>query len=151
MSSLEHPDLRVELERSIAAPAQSIWNLISTSEGMTSWLGSRTFEPWEGGRVLFDVQHDGQRWLMFGKVTEFAATRRLSFSWQEFDCGTLKVWPAPTIVSITLAEEGAATICRLSHTGFAALPNAAHEHSQYVSGWQSRDVLEKLEKLVLAG
>jgi uncharacterized protein YndB with AHSA1/START domain len=146
---MERAGLSVELERQIAASPAAIWAVIATTEGMASWLGSRTFEPWLEGRVLFDVTHDGQRWLMFGRVLELVAEQRIAFTWQEFDTSSLAVWPEPTLVTLSLHATGGATLCRISHSGFGALPDSAHQHAQYNDGWRSRDVLEKLEELVL--
>ncbi|MEZ5336795.1 MAG: SRPBCC domain-containing protein [bacterium] len=139
--------MAVELERMIKAPASRIWGIISSEDGMRSWLGPRTFEAQPGGRVLFDVTHDGTRWLMFGNVLELMPLQRIRFSWQEFDTGTLQAWPEPTVISISLTEQESGCMVRLSHSGFEKLPDAARELEGYVTGWTSRDVLAGLAAL----
>ena len=139
--------LEVRLEQHIPAPVKKVWRIVSTTEGMQQWLGPKTYEPEVGGRVLFDVRHDGTRWLMFGSVQELVEPTRISFTWQEFDTGTLNCWPAPTLVTISLAEQDGGCLVRLEHSGFDALPNAAAECASYQQGWTSRNVLELLAQL----
>ncbi|MCB1188280.1 SRPBCC domain-containing protein [bacterium] len=141
-------EMTVELERMVMAPASRVWSILSTEDGMKSWLGPKNFEAREGGRVLFDVTHDGTRWLMFGNVLELSENRRIRFSWQEFDTGTLLAWPHPTIVTVTLEEREGGCNIQLRHSGFEKLPNAAAELEGYVTGWTSRDVLAGLAALV---
>lgn len=140
--------MSVELERHVMAAPQKVWAVISTEEGMKRWLGPQNFEARLGGRVLFDVTHDGTRWLMFGEVLELVEDRQLSFSWQEFDTGTLQAWPQPTTVSVSLHEQAGGCLVKLRHSGFEKLPNAAEELQGYQTGWTSRDVLAGLATLV---
>ena len=142
--ALKGNGLEVRLERRIAASAGKVWQIISTTEGMNRWLGTRTFEAKAGGRVLLDVLHDGTRWLMFGCVRELVNMQRVSFSWQEFNTATLSCWPEPTLVTITIEEQGDGCLVQLVHSGFEALPDSIAEHEGYRQGWTSRDVLADL-------
>lgn len=144
MAAIKPGVLEVRLEQLIPAPVEKVWKIVSTTEGMQKWLGPKTWEPQVGGRVLFDVSHDGTRWLMFGSVQELAEHDRVSFTWQEFDTATLACWPAPTLVTLTLEARDGGCLVRLLHSGFDALPNAEAEHAGYQQGWTSRNVLELL-------
>jgi uncharacterized protein YndB with AHSA1/START domain len=139
--------LVVELEQQVRATPQKVWNILSSREGMQSWLGPVSWEPQTGGRVLFDVSHDGTRWLMFGEVLAMVENEALAFSWQEFDTGTLIAWPAATRICITITPQDSGCLVRLNHSGFEGLADPAGEHASYVEGWTSRDVMAKLARL----
>lgn len=139
--------LEVRLEKRIEAPASKVWKIVSCPEGMGRWLGTKTFEPKVGGRVLFDVLHDGTRWLMFGSVQEMSENRSISFTWQEFDTSTLKCWQVPTLVTLTIDEQDGGCTVRFVHSGFDALPEAKSERDDYEQGWIMRDVLSDLAEM----
>ena len=139
--------LVVELERHIKASPERIWSQISTKEGMQAWLGPVSWDARPGGRVLFDVTHDGTRWLMFGEILSMEEHSTLAFSWQEFDTGSLQAWPRPTRVCITIRAESGGCLVQLNHSGFEGLADPTGEHAAYVTGWTSRDVLAGLAEL----
>lgn len=137
----------VRLQRQINASLERVWSIVSGEQGLRDWLGPKTYEPKAGGRILFDVQHGETRWVMWGTVQSFEPARELSFTWQEFNTGTLQAWPAPTLVSIRLAAQDGGTLVTLEHSGFAALPNAAEEFRGYSEGWASLNDLEELARM----
>ena len=139
--------LAVQLEKQIRASAAKVWSVISTKAGMQSWLGPVSWDAQPGGRVLFDVTHDGTRWLMFGEILAMEENKELAFSWQEFDTGTLSAWLHPTRIRITLEEQAGGCLVQLRHSGFEKLADPAGEYASYVTGWTSRDVLSALAKL----
>jgi uncharacterized protein YndB with AHSA1/START domain len=139
------PDaLVVELTRKINAPPARVWEIVSSEAGLRDWLGPKTYEPREGGRILFDVLHNDQRWVMFGNVTAWKPGAQLAFTWQELDVNRLTCWPAPTLVSIDLAADGDGTMVSLSHRGFDKLPDAEEQFRSYKQGWESLNDLETL-------
>lgn len=146
METMKQP-LAVEMERRINARPEKVWTILSSKSGMQSWLGPVSWEAQPGGRVLFDVTHDGTRWLMFGEVLAMVENETLAFSWQEFDTGTLIAWPAPTRVCITIAPLDGGCLVSLNHSGFEGLVDPAGEHASYVTGWTSRDVMATLATL----
>jgi len=137
-------DLVVELTRKINAPPARVWDVVSSVDGLREWLGPKTYEPREGGRILFDVLHNDQRWVMFGNITAWQPSERLAFTWQEFDINKLACWPHPTVVSIDLTADGDGTMVSLSHRGFDKLPDAEEQYKGYRQGWESLNDLEKL-------
>lgn len=137
----------VRLQRLIRADAARVWDQVSSEAGLKAWLGPKTYEPQAGGRILFDVQHGETRWVMWGTVQTFEPCRELSFSWQEFNTGTLLAWPASTLVRISLLEQDGGTLVTLEHSGFEALPNADEEFKGYSEGWASLNDLETLAKM----
>ncbi len=137
----------VRLQRLIRASPERVWEQISSEAGLKAWLGPKTYEPKAGGRILFDVQHGETRWVMWGTVQRFEPGQELSFTWQEFNTGTLQAWPAATLVSVQLEQQEGGTLVTLEHSGFEALPNADEEFKGYSEGWASLNDLEELAKM----
>ncbi len=146
------PDtLVVELTRRINATPEHVWNTMSSVDGMRDWLGPKTYEPREGGRILFDVMHYDKRWVMFGNVTSWQPGVQLAFTWQEFDVAELTCWPVPTVVMIKLLADDDGTVVTLRHSGFDMLPDAEEQYKGYKEGWESLNDLEKLAEMCETG
>ncbi|WIY60689.1 SRPBCC family protein [Bacillus arachidis] len=123
------------------APIQKVWNVVSTSEGITSWFMPNDFEPKVGHE--FHVQSP------FGpspcKVLEIDEPYRLSFSWDTDG------W----IVSFILKDLGDKTEFTLIHGGWkqpdTILPKANEKSSviqdRMAGGWVAI-VNEKLKRVV---
>lgn len=143
-------ELVVRIERLIAAPPERIHAVLASFEGLRDWLGARVFEPHVGGRVLFDAEHEGQRWIMFGTVQRLNSSE-LAFTWCEVDTAARTVWPADTLVRVTLEPRDGGTLVALVHSGFEALPDAQEQFRGYEEGWASLNDLEKLARMCEAG
>ena len=139
--------LVVRLKREIRATPECVWEVIGTFEGLLKWLAVRTFEPRIGGRTLFDAEHEGKRWLMFGTVATFDAARELAFTWREVDTQKLTVWPADTLVRVVLTPQENGTLVELIHSGFEALSDAQEQYAGYSDGWASLNDLEELARM----
>lgn len=123
------------------APIQKVWNVVSTSEGITSWFMPNDFEPKVGHE--FHVQSP------FGpspcKVLEIDEPYHLSFSWDTDG------W----IVSFILKDLGDKTEFTLIHGGWkqpdTILPKANEKSSviqdRMAGGWVAI-VNEKLKRVV---
>lgn len=72
------PDVpyRFELELTVTATPEQVWDAIATAEGMSSWMMPTTLEPHVGGAVAFDMGPDA---TSHGKVTAFEPARRVAY------------------------------------------------------------------------
>ncbi|TYS89593.1 SRPBCC domain-containing protein [Rossellomorea aquimaris] len=123
------------------APIQKVWDAVSTSDGISSWLMPNDFEP--------EVGHEFHIQSPFGpspcKVLELDPPHKLSFSWDTDG------W----VVSFLLKEVGDQTEFTLIHGGWKhddAVVSKAHEKSSVIrdrmaNGWVGI-VGEKLRKVV---
>jgi uncharacterized protein YndB with AHSA1/START domain len=123
------------------APIQKVWDAVSTSDGISSWLMPNDFEP--------EVGHEFHIQSPFGpspcKVLELDPPHMLSFSWDTDG------W----VVSFLLKEAGDQTEFTLIHGGWKhddAVVSKAHEKSSVIrdrmaNGWVGI-VDEKLRKVV---
>ena len=114
-------------EVAIAAPAEVVWRLLTTGDGLVRWVGpDARADPVPGG---------GLRWVhpngatVVGEFLELVPHRRLVFTygWQD---GRMGVPPGSTTVEIDLSEHGGVTTLRLTHRGLP--PAAVDDHER---GW----------------
>ena len=119
----------VEREIRIEAPRERVFELLASREGLALWVPVRLFEPRAGGKIEFQfVKPDsGDQSITFGEVTAYDPPSRIAFTW-DFKADPLD---ARTEVSIDLKAEGAATLVRLTHTGFVD----EEECSKHDEGW----------------
>ncbi|MQA89202.1 MAG: SRPBCC domain-containing protein [Gemmatimonas sp.] len=141
--------LELELERSLRAPRQRVWQALTQGEEIGRWYGpSDDFRvdvvEWDcrpGGsyRVAMHAP-DGNTHTCFGTFREVEAPRRLSYTWS---------WegqpPMDTLVTFELAEDGEMTKLRFSHTGFPSVESREH----HKTGWTGN--LDRLARLVTEG
>ena len=114
-------------EVTIAAPAEAVWELLTTAEGLVRWVGPEALaEPVPGGAL---------RWMhpngatVVGRFVELEPHRRLVFTYGWED-GRMGVPPSSTRVEIELTEDAGVTTLRLEHHGLP--PEAVEPHEQ---GW----------------
>jgi uncharacterized protein YndB with AHSA1/START domain len=140
--------IRREIE--IAAPAATVWRFVATEEGMRRWWPTTrhlVLEPRAGGRFELRVQFPERSYFMTGSVLSYDPPRRLAVTWREQD-GDRGRWPAETVVTITLVEQGAHTRVTVEHSGFEALPEAYRDEAResYEHGW-TQEEMEHLRTL----
>ncbi|HSK16179.1 MAG TPA: SRPBCC family protein [Gaiellaceae bacterium] len=126
--------LAVEQEIRIEAPRERVFALLTEEGEMARWLPQPRFESRIGGR--FGMQTG--EWSAVGEVVALDPPRRVAYTW-DWENAPLG---ARTEVSFDLEEDGAATIVRLRHTGFASEEQAA-SHDE---GWRYYG-----ERLAMAG
>jgi uncharacterized protein YndB with AHSA1/START domain len=114
-------------ELAIDAPAEVVWRLLSTGEGLVRWVGPEAVaEPIPGG---------GLRWVhpngatVVGRFVELVPHRRIVFTYGWED-GRMGVPAGSTTVEIELSEQDGVTTLRLTHRGLP--PAAVQEHER---GW----------------
>ena len=142
--------MQVEQEEYIEATPEQVWQVMASVEGIQQWLGPNQYEARVGAAVRFDVNHDGQQFIMTGEVTRCDPPHTLAFTWTEQEVGQAP-WPVATLVTLTLTPEGSGTRVRLVHSGFERLPGAQQQYEGYVQGWAVRPVLQGLKRLVEHG
>ena len=114
-------------ELTIEAPAEVVWRLLTTGDGLVRWVGPEAAaDPVPGG---------GMRWVhpngatVVGRFVELVPHRRLVFTYGWED-GRMGVPPGSTTVEIELSEEDGVTTLRLTHRGLPPAAVADHER-----GW----------------
>ncbi|MET0147356.1 MAG: SRPBCC domain-containing protein [Ilumatobacteraceae bacterium] len=74
---------RFELELTVSATPEQVWDAIATAEGISAWMLETELDPREGGAVTFRMGPDV---ASEGTVTAFEPTRRIAY---EEDWATL--------------------------------------------------------------
>jgi uncharacterized protein YndB with AHSA1/START domain len=114
-------------ELAIDAPAEVVWRLLTTADGLVRWVGPEAAaDPVPGGELRW-VHPDGA--TVVGRFIELVPHRRVVFpyGWED---GRMGVPPASTTVEIELSEKDGVTTLRLTHRGLP--PAAVEDHER---GW----------------
>jgi uncharacterized protein YndB with AHSA1/START domain len=115
-------------ELTIAAPAAVVWELLTTADGLTRWVGpAATAEPVPGGELRW-MHPDGS--TVVGRFLELVPHRRIVFTYG-WDDGRMGVPPESTTVEIELEEHDGRTTLRLTHRGLP--PQTVPDHQR---GWE---------------
>jgi uncharacterized protein YndB with AHSA1/START domain len=114
-------------ELTIAAPAEVVWGLLTTADGLVRWVGPEaSAEPVPGGALRWTHPNGA---TVIGRFVELVPHRRIVFTYGWED-GRMGVPPESTTVEIDLSEEDGVTTLRLVHRGLP--PEAVEPHEQ---GW----------------
>ena len=114
-------------DRMVEAPVDVVWDLVSTSDGLTRWMAVAAevrLEP--GGQIRW--RHDNG-WVVAGEVLEVVPHRllRFTFGWEE---GGFPVPVGSSEVRIELESLGPRTRVRVVHADLAEDMTAPH-----TEGW----------------
>jgi uncharacterized protein YndB with AHSA1/START domain len=115
-------------ELTIAAPAQVVWELLTTAEGLVRWVGPEATASAVPGGDLRWMHPDGS--TVVGRFVELVPHRRVVFTYGWED-GRMGVPPESTTVEIDLDERDGVTHLRLVHRGLPPEAVGLHEH-----GWR---------------
>lgn len=135
-SSSALPAIRQQL--TLQAPAEKVWNIVSTSEGMASWFMPSNLEPVVGHKFILEAGPFGQSPC---EVTEVQPLHKLSFRWG-------KDWT----LTFELEAHGESTDFTLIHDGWDAdkLTEFGQAHAivreKMSQGWNG--IVEKLGRVV---
>jgi uncharacterized protein YndB with AHSA1/START domain len=115
-------------EVEIAAPAEVVWQHLTSAAGLVRWVGpDAVADPVPGGELRW-THPDGS--TVVGRFVELVPHRRIVFTYGWED-GKLGVAPESTTVEIDLVEEDGITTLRLVHRGLP--PEAVADHER---GWE---------------
>jgi uncharacterized protein YndB with AHSA1/START domain len=114
-------------EMAIEAPAATVWELLTTAEGLVRWVGPEATAVAEPGGALRWMHPDGA--TVVGRFVELEPPRRLVFTYGWED-GRMGVAPGSTTVVIELTEREGVTTLRLEHHGLP--PAVVDDHER---GW----------------
>jgi uncharacterized protein YndB with AHSA1/START domain len=114
-------------EMTIEAPAATVWELLTTAEGLVRWVGPEATAVAEPGGALRWIHPDGA--TVVGRFVELEPPRRLVFTYGWED-GRMGVAPGSTTVVIELTEREGVTTLRLEHHGLP--PAVVDDHER---GW----------------
>jgi uncharacterized protein YndB with AHSA1/START domain len=115
-------------DRSIAAPVDLVWSLISTATGLNQWMSvDATVDLRVGGSIRWE--HDNG-WVVAGTIREVTPMRRLSYTYG-WERGGFPVPLESSVVTIELTARGGVTDLTIRHDGLT--PAMAEQHTV---GWQ---------------
>jgi uncharacterized protein YndB with AHSA1/START domain len=127
----------VVIEIEIGAPPERVFRALSDAEELSRWWNEPGVSPgpWEfdarvGGSWKTGGSTKDQAWQTWGDIVEFDPPRVLAMTWHEkLDK------PRPlgqTLLRYELEPTASGTLLRLTHSGFAAYPEAFADYSK---GW----------------
>jgi uncharacterized protein YndB with AHSA1/START domain len=125
----------------IATPPSSVWDLLSSQDGLRRWLSTDIEIDLQVGGSYRMPGGDGSTWIS-GTVLELVPEGRLVLSWLEEDTG----WVHPGRLVITLEPITSGTRVRLVHDGFAGIgkPGWVNTWTAYERGADKHQVLQRL-------
>jgi uncharacterized protein YndB with AHSA1/START domain len=92
---------------SIAANPRSVWNALTTPEGLQRWLGEARVDPRAGGRITVKTLGGDEEG---GFLHVFRPTSKLEVNW---DRGPWK----GTFTQLSVARDGTETVVNVQHAG----------------------------------
>jgi uncharacterized protein YndB with AHSA1/START domain len=128
------PD-RIERTVELAHPPAKVWAAITTAEGLSAWFGDEaTIDLRPGGPARMSWSHGFSQDMRVERVEE---PRVFGFTWPVY--GLPDGDPRRTYVEFTLEPVGAGTRLTVVETGFAQLPDDAHDKAfgGNTEGWAS--------------
>lgn len=137
------------IRRTYEAPRERVFDAWVNPEIFRRWMGPNdvavnemAFDARVGGEYrIVMVAPDGERFVVFGTIREFARPERLSLTWQwEDDDGVPE--GTPTLLSLDFHDRNGGTELVLTHENFAN----ADSRDRHNQGWSN--ALEKLVPVV---
>jgi uncharacterized protein YndB with AHSA1/START domain len=128
------PD-RIERTIEIAHPPAAVWAALTTAEGLGAWFGNRaTIDLRPGGAARLEWDDGPTADLRVERVEE---PRVFGFTWRVH--GLPDDDPRRTYVEFTLEAAGGGTRLTVVESGFAQLPEDAHQQAfdGNTRGWRS--------------
>ena len=128
------PD-RIERTVEIARPPATVWAALTTAEGLGTWFGNRaTIDLRPGGAATLVWDSGDTADLRVERVEEPSV---FGFTWHIY--GLPEGDPRRTYVEFTLEPVGAGTRLTVVETGFAQLPDDAHDKAfdGNTQGWRN--------------
>lgn len=132
----------VVIDVQLNSPIGTVWNALTTSETMSSWMlfKSNTFKP-ELGHTFQLSGVEGYDQTVECEVTELDEPNKLAYTWLAVGVDGVA---NKTLVTFTLTETDEGTSLNLVQSGFRPEVKAESAGARY--GWTS--MLGELEKLL---
>lgn len=125
----------IKKEVLINAPVAKVWQHLTDSKKLESWLMVNDFKPRIGRKFIFRCEvSDDDEWdgIVYCELKEITPMKRLVFSW------TSDQIKDQTLVTITLEQVEDKTRVTLIHSGWDKLPpDKDFLFDNYDSGWGS--------------
>ncbi|GAB1510756.1 SRPBCC domain-containing protein [Actinophytocola sp. KF-1] len=128
------PD-RIERVVELKQPRERVWAALTTAEGLAAWFGNQAaIDLRPGGAASMSWDSGDKASMRVERVEEPAV---FGFTWHIY--GLPEDDPRRTYVEFTLEPLGAGTRLTVVESGFAQLPDDAHEQAfnGNTRGWQS--------------
>ncbi len=116
-----------ECDRTIAAPVDVVWRLLTTAEGLAGWMAAEASVDLRPGGVITWRHDNGE--VVEGEVREVVPMRRFVFTYG-WATDFLPVPPGSTLVTIELDASPTHTTVSVRHAGLGAELAARH-----TEGW----------------
>jgi uncharacterized protein YndB with AHSA1/START domain len=131
---MSFPD-RIERTLALAHPPEKVWAALTTAEGLAAWFGNEAAIDLHPGGAAWMKWNEGHTAQM--RVERVEEPRVFGFTWHIF--GLPEDDPRRTYVEFTLEPDGAGTRLTVAESGFAQLPDAAHDEAfgGNTRGWAS--------------
>ena len=130
------PD-RIERTVDLAHPPQKVWAALTTAEGLAAWFGNKgaTIDPTPGGAATLDFDNGFHQDMRVERIEEPTV---FGFTWQIY--GLPEDDQRRTYVEFTLEPTPAGTRLTVVETGFAQLPDDAHDAAfkGNTNGWAEK-------------
>lgn len=121
--------LSVEREVDIAAPPETVWQLLTRDDQMTRWMGlAAVLEPVVGGRYRVEIVPGS---VVVGEFVEVDEPHRLTHTWGWEGDADPDVPVGSTIVTYDVMPSATGTLLRVTHRSLPTLATTG-SHSQ---GW----------------
>ncbi len=123
-------------------PVAEVWEALTSSEALATWLMPNDFQPRVGHRFSFRTTPD-QMWsgVVECEVITLDSPHQLAFTWVS--------GPLNTLVTLTIEPVEGGTHLRLEHSGFAASGKVGFTiRDALASGWNSKILRERLPELL---
>ena len=146
------PDLSIEREVLIKAPADIVWRTITEADQMTRWYADRVeldLRPGGAGTLVFEDKATNRAATAPLQVVAVEPPQLFSFRWCHPD-GEVPVPGNSVLVEFTLTDEGSnRTRLRVTETGLDSIGWSEDQKASYVAehrhGWG--EILGRLEGL----
>lgn len=113
-----------ECDRTIAAPIDVVWSLLTTPAGLNEWMSvDAVVELEPGGTIRWEHQNGH---VVAGEVREVVPMRRFVFTYG-WESSFLPVLPGSTVVTVELESARDATRVSVRHAGLSEPLAAQHE------------------------
>jgi len=121
------------VEKTIQAPASTIWEAMTNRDQMKQWyFDIESFKPEVGFEFSFTGEDKGVKFVHYYKITEVIPGKKLAYSWRYRD------FPGMSHVSFELFPEGESTKVRITHEGLETFPknNSSFGVASFTAGWE---------------